>query len=226
MNCSKMFLSMVINDLRTGFRRIWPAGAVFVVLYAVYWAVMSGIGGESAPEDRIAVLYFSSMFFSFYVPAAVYGHINDPVDGLAYIMLPVPAMTKFAVMMTVSVLAFPLGFCILIYAVDIVAALAGGGRGFCGMVWEGAGGQSVSGFLSDFVRICLYQSVFVLGNIVIKKHKTALAFLAMLVFSGAAAWISEIAGDGSRLLKAAYAYLLPLLLWYLSYRMFRRIQLK
>lgn len=217
---------MVISDFRTGLRRIWPVGAVFVVLYAAYWAVMSGIGGESAPEDRIAVLYFSSMFFSFYVPAAVYGHINDPVEGLAYIMLPVPATVKFAVMMLVSVIAMPLGFCILLYAVDTVAAVAGGGRGFCGAVWEGAGGQSVAGFLSDFVRICLCQSVFVLGNIVIRKHKTAIAFLAMLAFSGAAAWISESAGDGFRLIRAAYACLLPLLLWYLSYRMFRRIQLK
>lgn len=224
MNSRRMFVRMVINDFRTGLRRIWPAGAVFVVLYVLYWAVMSGMGGESSPEDRISVLYFSSMFFSFYVPASVYGHINDPVDGLAYIMLPVPAMMKFAVMMTVSVIAYPLLFCILLYAVDTLAATAG--RGFCGMVWEGAGGQSMDGFLSDFVRICLCQSVFVLGNIVIRKHKTALAFLAMLVFSGSAAWISENAGDGFRLLKAAYAYLLPLLFWYLSYRMFRRIQLK
>ena len=52
------------------------------------------------------------------------------------------------------------------------------------MIWSTESGISFGGFWYDFGKICLYQSVFVLGNLLLKKHKVALTLLAMLFLHG------------------------------------------
>ena len=112
----------------------------------------------------------AAQFFAFCVPAAVYGYVNNPSDGIGYAMLPVRVWVKFAAMMLVSVIVIPLTFYIGIYVLDCLLTAVGGGRGFSGMVWSTESGISPGGFWYDFGKICLYQSVFVLGNLVLRKH--------------------------------------------------------
>ena len=76
-------------DLRYGAGKVWPAGAVMAGLYLAYWTVMLLTGAGATPEDRIPVLYIAAQFFAFCVPAAVYGYVNNPSDGIGYAMLPV-----------------------------------------------------------------------------------------------------------------------------------------
>ena len=94
-------------DLRYGAGKVWPAGAVMAGLYLAYWTVMLLTGAGATPEDRIPVLYIAAQFFAFCVPAAVYGYVNNPSDGIGYAMLPVRTWVKFAAMMLVSVIAIP-----------------------------------------------------------------------------------------------------------------------
>ena len=71
-------------DLRYGAGKVWPAGAVMAGLYLAYWTVMLLTGAGATPEDRIPVLYIAAQFFAFCVPAAVYGYVNNPSDGIGY----------------------------------------------------------------------------------------------------------------------------------------------
>ena len=211
-------------DLRYGAGKVWPAGAVMAGLYLAYWTVMLLTGAGATPEDRIPVLYIAAQFFAFCVPAAVYGYVNNPSDGIVYAMLPVRTWVKFAAMMLVSVIAIPLVFYTGIYVLDCLLTAVSGGKGFSGMIWSTESGISFGGFWYDFGKICLYQSVFVLGNLLLKKHKVALTLLAMLFLHGFCIGVLHLDKTGGVLPAILYSYALPVLIWILSYRCVRRLQ--
>ena len=181
-------------DLRYGAGKVWPAGAVMAGLYLAYWTVMLLTGAGATPEDRIPVLYIAAQFFAFCVPAAVYGYVNNPSDGIGYAML------------------------------DCLLTAVSGGKGFSGMIWSTESGISFGGFWYDFGKICLYQSVFVLGNLLLKKHKVALTLLAMLFLHGFCIGVLHLDKTGGVLPAILYSYALPVLIWILSYRCVRRLQ--
>lgn len=220
----KNVLRLTSTDLRRGLRKIWAAAAVLAGLYPAYWVIMLMTGATATPADRIPVLYIAAQFFSFCVPAAVYGYINNPDDGIGYALLPLRAWVKFTAMISVSVLIIPLTFYTGIYIMDCLLTAAGGGRGFSGMIWSRDGGITVSGWLADFGKICMYQSVFVLGNILLKKHKTAITFLAMLLLHGVLIGLFQADEIQGRLVQVLYAYILPALIWALAYFCLGKIQ--
>lgn len=211
-------------DLRYGAGKVWPAGAVMAGLYIAYWVIMLLTGQAVTPGDRIPVLYVVAQFFAFCVPAAVYGYVNNPSDGIGYAMLPVRAWVKFAAMMLVSVIVIPLTFYIGIYVLDCLLTAVSGGIGFSGMAWITESGISPGGFWYDFGKICLYQSVFVLGNLVLRKHKVALTVLAMLFLHGLCIGVLHIDETGGAIPAILYSYVLPVLIWSLSYQCLRRLQ--
>lgn len=215
---------LTLLDLRYGTGKVWPAGAVMAGLYIAYWVIMLLTGQAVTPGDRIPVLYVAAQFFAFCVPAAVYGYVNNPSDGIGYAMLPVRVWVKFAAMMLVSVIVIPLTFYIGIYVLDCLLTAVGGGRGFSGMVWSTDSGISPGGFWYDFGKICLYQSVFVLGNLVLRKHKVALTVLAMLFLHGLCIGVLHIDETGGAIPAILYSYVLPVLIWSLSYQCLRRLQ--
>lgn len=215
---------LTLLDLRYGAGKVWPAGAVMTGLYIAYWVIMLLTGQAVTPGDRIPVLYMAAQFFAFCVPAAVYGYVNNPSDGIGYAMLPVRVWVKFAAMMLVSVIVIPLTFYIGIYVLDCLLTAVGGGRGFSGMVWSTKSGISPGGFWYDFGKICLYQSVFVLGNLVLRKHKVALTVLAMLFLHGLCIGVLHIDETGGAIPAILYSYVLPVLIWSLSYQCLRRLQ--
>ena len=215
---------LTLLDLRYGAGKVWPAGSVMAGLYIAYWVIMLLTGQAVTPGDRIPVLYIAAQFFAFCVPAAVYGYVNNPSDGIGYAMLPVRAWVKFAAMMLVSVIVIPLTFYIGIYVLDCLLTAVGGGRGFSGMVWSTESGISPGGFWYDFGKICLYQSVFVLGNLVLRKHKVALTVLAMLFLHGLCIGVLHIDETGGAIPAILYSYVLPVLIWSLSYQCLRRLQ--
>ena len=215
---------LTLLDLRYGAGKVWPAGAVMTGLYIAYWVIMLLTGQAVTPGDRIPVLYMAAQFFAFCVPAAVYGYVNNPSDGIGYAMLPVRVWVKFAAMMLVSVIVIPLTFYIGIYVLDCLLTAVGGGRGFSGMVWSTESGISPGGFWYDFGKICLYQSVFVLGNLVLRKHKVALTVLAMLFLHGLCIGVLHIDETGGAIPAILYSYVLPVLIWSLSYQCLRRLQ--
>ena len=215
---------LTLLDLRYGTGKVWPAGAVMAGLYIAYWVIMLLTGQAVTPGDRIPVLYVAAQFFAFCVPAAVYGYVNNPSDGIGYAMLPVRVWVKFAAMMLVSVIVIPLTFYIGIYVLDCLLTAVGGGRGFSGMVWSTDSGISPGGFWYDFGKICLYQSVFVLGNLVLRKHKVALTVLAMLFLHGLCIGVLNIAETGGAIPAILYSYVLPVLIWSRSYQCLRRLQ--
>ena len=215
---------LTLLDLRYGAGKVWPAGAVMTGLYIAYWVIMLLTGQAVTPGDRIPVLYIAAQFFAFCVPAAVYGYVNNPSDGIGYAMLPVRVWVKFAAMMLVSVIVIPLTFYIGIYVLDCLLTAVGGGRGFSGMVWSTKSGISPGGFWYDFGKICLYQSVFVLGNLVLRKHKVALTVLAMLFLHGLCIGVLHIDETGGAIPAILYSYVLPVLIWSLSYQCLRRLQ--
>ena len=215
---------LTLLDLRYGAGKVWPAGAVMTGLYIAYWVIMLLTGQAVTPGDRIPVLYMAAQFFAFCVPAAVYGYVNNPSDGIGYAMLPVRVWVKFAAMMLVSVIVIPLTFYIGIYVLDCLLTAVGGGRGFSGMVWSTKSGISPGGFWYDFGKICLYQSVFVLGNLVLRKHKVALTVLAMLFLHGLCIGVLHIDETGGAIPAILYSYVLPVLIWSLSYQCLRRLE--
>ena len=215
---------LIATDLRRSLGKIWAAAAVLAGLYLAYWVIMLMIGTATAPSDRISILYFAAQFFSFCVPAAVYGYINNPNDGIGYALLPLKRWVKFTAMISVSVLIIPLTFYTGLYIMDCLLTAAGGGRGFSGMIWSTDGGITVSGWLADFGKICMYQSVFVLGNILLKKHKTAITFLAMLLLHGIFIGLFQADEIQGRLVQVLYAYILPALIWALAYFCLGKIQ--
>lgn len=214
---------LAFSDLKTGIRKVWPSAAVMTVLYIGYWIIMMATEGHAAPADRLPVLYLAALFFSFSVPASAYGYINDPSDGTGYVMLPLPSLVKFGVMMLVSVLVIPFGFYLAMYLIDCCLTLAGGEKGFAGMIWEEGGTDFIS-FWSDYGKICLYQSAFILGNIVLRKHKIVLTVIAMLALHGIFMGIFRIEEMRGGILYILYAFVTPVSIWVASYLAFRRLQ--
>lgn len=221
----RMLLRMAVRDMKCGIRRTWPAGAAVILLYAVYWVFGAVAEAGFVPSDRVTVMYFLSMFFSFSVPSAVYGHINDPAKGVEYVMLPVSVRSKFAVMVAVAVIAVPGCMYAVLYLIDSVLAAVGNGHGFSGMIWNGPENRGVTVAVSDFAGICACQSLFLLGNIVLRKHKIAVTLLVFMALHGAAALVPDVSGPAGRVFRIAYTYLLPVCMWTLAYRMFRNIRL-
>lgn len=216
---------LTLSDVKSGLGKTWPATAAVTLLYIAYWAIMLLTGSHASPEDRQPVLYLAAMFFAFTVPSAVYGHINDPSDGIGFAMLPLPVWLKFSVMMLVATVVLPLCFYLCIYATDCILALAGGGSGFSGMIWD-SGGTDIAAFWSDFGRICLYQSVFVLGNICLRRHKVAITVLVMLAAHGILISLFHIDGAQRGILFFLYSYCVPVLVWIASFLMFKRMQFR
>lgn len=214
---------LALSDLRTGILRGWSTAAVLSLLYTGYWAVMLLTDNTALPEDRLPVLYLTALFFSFSVPATTYGYINDSSDGVGYTMLPIPVWVKFGVMMVVSVLIIPMCYYLGIHIIDCVLALASRDCGFQGMIWE-SGGMDFCSFWSDFCKICLYQSIFVLGNIILHKHKITLTVLLMLAMHGLAMGIFQIDEIRSGILYILYSFVAPLCIWAAAYFMFKRLQ--
>ncbi|HIZ86313.1 MAG TPA: hypothetical protein IAC04_07470 [Candidatus Coprenecus stercoravium] len=218
----RQFARLLRWEIRCGTVKIWPAAAIFSVLYAAYWVIMLLTGTAAGAEDRIAVLYIGAQFFAFCVPAAAYGHINSPSDGIGYAILPVGNPVKFASMMTVSVIIIPFCFYTWLYAMDSALAFAGEGNGFSGMIW--AADNAFCGFWSDFGKICLYQSVFILGNIIFRKHKVTFTILAMLLLHGLCIGVLHIDEIKGIIPVLLYSYVLPVLIWALSYQCLKRVQ--
>ena len=214
---------LIISDIKKSAGRVWPVWAVMTLIYIGYWAVILMTGKTAPPVDRVPVLYLISMFFSFSVPAAAYGYINDSSDGACYAMLPLPARTKFGVMMLVAVVLVPLGFYLSTHLIDCVLTLVGNGKGFAGLIWEN-GGTDLRTFWSDFGKICLYQSVFILGNIALRKHKTAMTVLAMLAIHGVFIGMFQIDELNSGILYVLYSFVAPACIWAVSYLLFKRLQ--
>lgn len=214
---------LTVSDLKSGIRRIWPAAAVMVCLYLAYWLVMLLAENTVTPGDRLPVLYLTALFLAFCVPASVYGYVNDPSDGIGYAMLPLPVPIKFGVMMLVSAVLIPFGFYAVMHMLDCALALAGGGRGFQGTIWE-PGGTDFCTFWSDFGKICLYQSVFILGNIALRKHKTAMTVLVMLAIHGVFIGMFQVDELSSGILYILYSFVAPACIWAVSYLLFKRLQ--
>ena len=200
---------LTVSDLKSGIRRIWPAAAVMACLYLAYWLVMLLAENTVTPGDRLPVLYLTALFLAFCVPASVYGYVNDPSDGIGYAMLPLPVPIKFGVMMLVSAVLIPFGFYAVMHMLDCALALAGGGRGFQGMIWE-PGGTDFCTFWSDFGKICLYQSVFILGN--------------MLAIHGVFIGMFQVDELSSGILYILYSFVAPACIWAVSYLLFKRLQ--
>lgn len=215
---------LTVADLKSGIRKIWPTAAVMTCLYLAYWLFMLLAEKPVTAGDRLPVLYLAALFLSFCVPASVYGYVNDPSDGIGYAMLPLPVPIKFGVMMLVSAVLIPLGFYVIIHVLDCALALAGGGKGFQGMIWE-PGGTDFCTFLSDFGKICLYQSIFILGNIGLRRHKTAVTILAMLAVHGLFMSIFQTGEVRSGIPYVLYAFVAPASIWAAAYLLFKRLQL-
>lgn len=217
-------LRLILADTGKGIRRVWPSAAATAGLYTVYWIVMLLTGAQAGPPDRVPVVYMAALVFSFCVPSSVYGFINDPSEGGIYAMLPLPPWIKFGTMMLVSAIILPFGFYTAAYILDCGLVLVSGGNGFSGMIWD-SGGTDFCSFWSDFGKICLYQSVFILGNIFFRRHKLSLTLLAVLAVHGIFLSIfrTESILNGPAFL--IYSYVLPAVIWTVSYLLFKRMQL-
>lgn len=199
---------LLLLDIRLGMRRIWPTAAVLAGLYAAYLAVTLMMGRDVGLDERSSVLFLAAMLFSFCVPAVVYGYVTDVSDGLRYVMLPVPTVVKFGVMLVVSTVIFPFCFYLCIY-------LMGGIFSSSGPFWV---------FWADFGKICLNQSVFFLGNLLLRRHKIAFTALAMLLIHAVFSGLFHADGVWGNVLTALYSYAAPVAIWGLSYCRLKHLQ--
>lgn len=228
MNCNhnifKQVWKLFLTGMRYGMKKTWTTATVLTVLYLTYWAITLLTGATACAEDRIPVLYIAALFFAFCTPAEVYGFVNHRQDGILYAGLPVRTWVKFTAMLLVATVTLPLAFYIGIHLTDLLLTAVGGGSGFSSIVWNRDNGMTAGIFFSDFCKICLYQSVFILGNLVLKRHKTAITFLAMLMIHGFCMGVLHIDSLSGPIPEIIYSYVIPVLVWTLSFISLKRIQ--
>ena len=159
------------------------------------------------------------------VPEKIYGHVNQPREGVGFAMLPATSSEKFFSMLVWCSLVTPLVCALGLYLVDTLLTVLpfGGFKEYVTFVLSKPYGLvDASLFASIFLLI---SSVFMYGNVCFKKRKTGKTILAVLVASFFMVCIGidpflgiSVSGDRSIWFGCIIRFVLAVLFWYLTYR--------
>lgn len=202
------FKNLLLKDGKMYFRNFGTSLIVFCCLNAIFWIFNLLFGTTSNPQFRFGMLCTWTGLAMMMVPSKVYGNANLSREGVGFAMLPASSLEKFISMFLYCAIATPVVVFFGGYLVDALLSLFPFG-GFEKPIQlhtlneivrlvddtEGvvqAGEMSVA-FTDAFpigvirtgiyVGIIQWAAIFMLGNMLFKKHKAGKTFACYLGIS-------------------------------------------
>lgn len=195
------FKNLLLNDGKMYIRNFGISLIVFCSLNAISWVINLLFGSTSESGFRFGTLCIWTAIAMMLVPSKVYGHANLSREGVGFAMMPTSSLEKFVSMFIYCAIITPVIVFFGGYLVDTLLSLFPFG-GFDkpihlyslneivrladntdGVVQMGEMSASISDvFPVGVIRTILYvtilkwAAIFMLGNMLFKKHKAGRTF--------------------------------------------------
>ena len=195
------FKNLLLNDGKMYLRNFGISLIVFCSLNAISWVINLLFGSTSESGFRFGTLCIWTAIAMMLVPSKVYGHANLSREGVGFAMMPTSSLEKFVSMFIYCAIITPVIVFFGGYLVDTLLSLFPFG-GFDkpihlyslneivrladntdGLVQMGEMSASISDvFPVGVIRTILYvtilkwAAIFMLGNMLFKKHKAGRTF--------------------------------------------------
>ena len=199
------FKNLLVNDGKKYFRNFGTALIVFCCLNAIYWIFNLLFGSETMAPIRFGSLLIWTALAMMLVPEKVYGKANLSREGVGFAMMPASSLEKFVSMFLYCAVVTPVIVFFGGYLVDAFLSIFPFGGfekpihlysiGEIGrMMNDQAGVAQIGDSAVDFtdvfsvgtmrtslyVTIFQWAAIFMLGNMLFKKHKAGKTFACYL----------------------------------------------
>ena len=202
------FKNLLLKDGKMYVRNFGTSLIVFCCLNAIFWIVNLLFGSETMPPVRFGMLCLWTALAMMLVPSKVYGNANLSREGVGFAMMPASSLEKFVSMFLYCAIVTPIvvffggylvdtllslfpfgGFDkpIHIYTINEIVRLA---NDTDGVVRAGDMEFSIDQVFpigvmrtSLYVGIIQWAAIFMLGNMLFKKHKAGKTFACYLGIS-------------------------------------------
>ena len=190
------FKNLLLKDGKMYIRNFGTGLIVFCCLNAIFWIFNLLFGTSSIPQFRFAMLCTWTFLAMLLVPSKVYGNANLSHEGVGFAMLPASSLEKFISMFLYCAIVTPVVIFFGGYLVDTLLSLFPFG-GFEervrlytindfvhmmdnseGVVRAGDTELSIADVFpigvmraSIYTSIIQWAAIFMLGNMLFKKHK-------------------------------------------------------
>ncbi len=217
-------LRLILLDLSRAIRNIFPADLSIWIGYPCILFISSLVFDISVqPHDRCTIIFLMSAIFSCYIPGGGFSHINGHNNTIIHIMLPINRNIKFFSLILTGSVIIPGLFILMLYLTDILT------QHILKDLLPIHNVATLIHTLKEFAGIIMLQSVFVLGNILFRKHKIGYSFICLSLLCGIAFLILDLLADtdiehyaiGLFILR----YILPIFIYISAYDRFRHIEL-
>ena len=202
------FKNLLVKDGKMYIRNFGTSIIVCCCLNAIFWIFNLLFGSSSDPGFRFGMLCTWTALAMMMVPEKVYGKANLSREGVGFVMLPASSLEKFVSMFLYCAIVTPIvvffggylvdallsvfpfgGFekPIHLYTLNELAAMANNSEGVVQ-----AGDMELSftdvfpiGVMrtSIYVGIVQWAAIFMLGNMLFKKHKAGKTFVCYMGIS-------------------------------------------
>ena len=199
------FKNLLLNDGKMYIRNFGPTLIVFCCMTAILWIFSLLFGGSAEGTSRLAIIAVSAAFAMMLAPSKVYGKANLSREGVGFAMLPASSLEKFISMFLYCAIVTPVVVFFGGYLVDAFLSIFPFG-GFErpihlytineivrmiddteGAVQAGELNLSLEQVLpigvmrtSLYMGIIQWAAIFMLGNMLFKKHKAGKTFACYL----------------------------------------------
>ena len=199
------FKNLLVNDGKKYFRNLGTSLIVFCCLNAIFWIFNLLFGSETIPMTRFGFLCVWTALAMMFVPERVYGKANLAREGVSFAMMPASSLEKFISMFLYCAIVTPLIVFFGGYLVDTLLSLFPFG-GFekpihlytineiarlmndhSGVVQAGEMDINFTDIFSIgamrtslYISILQWAAIFMLGNMLFKKHKAGKTFACYL----------------------------------------------
>ncbi len=205
------FTDLIRLDCIKAFRQTYHISAMMTAAYIAVTIVTSCIfGKEITITDRYVIIFMMSLVYMVYIPSAAYEYINSDRNSLMGILLPVSRRMKFISMISVGSILLPSVLLTLLHLSDILVYRI--------ILHDKSYTSDILRIVNDFTSLIMLQSVFVFGNIVLKKHKITIPLGYLIIFLGLKTFL-PIADS------KVFLYTISLGLYILSYDRFKNLEL-
>ena len=203
------FKNLLLKDGKMYVRNFGTSLIVFCCLNAIFWIFNLLFRSETMPPVRFGMLYLWTALAMMMVPSKVYGNANLSREGVGFAMMPASSLEKFVSMFLYCAIVTPIVVFFGGYLVDTLLSLFPFG-GFDKPIRLYTLNEIVSRMMTDnegvvqmgelsisaaslfpigVIRTSLYMGIiqwaalFMLGNMLFKKHKAGKTFACYLGIS-------------------------------------------
>ncbi len=171
--------------------------------------------------DRNVIITLFAFFFSIYLPYGGYRHIYRHHNDIIDIMLPVERHIKFLSMIMTGCMFIPVTFLTALHLCDIVLSLT--------LDTDIAFSVGIVKIMKTLFMLTMVQSIFILGNIIFRKHKIIFPAVCLLLLLGIMIFLQNCLGKTGGAVSSAisitFFYLIPACMYAIAYQRFKNIEL-